>query len=85
MKSSCPIYIKRSVWDECATEIETDGGGTLEDALNNFRAIRCGLAPAADTFFVLGRWPANHVDCRHGSWLPQSAVWAEARLQFCAA
>lgn len=40
MKSACPIFIKRSVWDECATEIETEGGGTLEDALKNFRAIR---------------------------------------------
>jgi hypothetical protein len=44
MKAASPIYIKRSVWDECATEIETDGGGTLDDALKNFRAIRC--APA---------------------------------------
>jgi hypothetical protein len=40
MKAASPIYIKRSVWDECATEIETDGGGTLDDALRNFRAIR---------------------------------------------
>ena len=43
MKAASPIYIKRSVWDECATEIETDGGGTLDDALKNFRAIRCAF------------------------------------------
>ena len=43
MKAASPIYIKRSVWDECATEIEADGGGTLDDALKNFRAIRCAF------------------------------------------
>lgn len=39
IKSACPIYIKRSVWDECSTEVEAEGGGTLDDALKNFRAI----------------------------------------------
>lgn len=44
IKSKCPIFVKRKVWDECSTVVEAEGGGTLVDALQNSRAIRFGAS-----------------------------------------
>lgn len=52
IKSACPIFIKRSVWDECSTEVEAEGGGGLDEALATFRAIRCTLPRAATWLYL---------------------------------
>ncbi len=63
IKSACPIFIKRSVWDECSTEVEAEGGGGLDEALAKFRAIRCRLPQAATCMYLCSghRQPGRHL------------------------